>query len=392
VVALLGVVWVLIGLPAGGVGGAVMSASPRPVQRRRAVRVVVARPGARSHGVARSSAREHTARMQRARLLSAAVLTVDEVGWPDVTVAQIAGRARVSRRTFYDLFADREDCLLAMLDDAVARIEGELATTNAQGSWRVRVREGLWTILAFFDREPVLARVCVVEALRGGPLVLERREEIFARLAHVLDQGRGESPRAQASGLTAEGLVGAAFTIVHARLLRTDEGECLTGLAGELMSMIVLPYLGPAVARREQNRTGPAPASSRNGRPGPAEDRDPLRDVPMRLTYRTALVLDSVAQNPGASNRRIGEQADLYDQGQVSKLLARLERLGLLQNTGNGHTKGEPNAWHLTDLGERVTQQLSLSTPSEPKHEGTILSSSDRGASGPSVPQEEIVR
>jgi AcrR family transcriptional regulator len=301
--------------------------------------------------------------MQRARLLSAAVVAVSEVGWSDVTVAQIAARARVSRRTFYDLFSDRDDCLLAMLDDAVARIEGELlAMTSGQGSWRVRVRDGLWTILAFLDREPMLARVCVVEALRGGPVVLERREEIFARLAHILDQGRTESPRAQASGLTAEGLVGAAFTIVHARLLRA-EGESLTALAGELMSMIVLPYLGPAVARREQNRTGPTPAPSPDSRSGPVDD-DPLRDVPMRLTYRTALVLDSVAQNPGASNRVIGEQADLYDQGQVSKLLARLERLGLLQNTGEGHTKGEANAWRLTPLGERVTQQLSLDTPS----------------------------
>jgi AcrR family transcriptional regulator/DNA-binding MarR family transcriptional regulator len=299
--------------------------------------------------------------MQRARLLGAAVVVVSELGWSDVTVAQIAGRARVSRRTFYDLFSDRDDCLLAMLDDAVSRIEEELARISIEGSWRERVRDGLWTILSFFDREPVLAGVCVVQALRGGPVVLERREEIFTRLAAVLDEGRRESTREHASGLTAEGLVGAAFTIVHARLLRTD-GECLAGLAGELMSMIVLPYLGPAVARREQSRTGPIPTpQSPNSQS--RSDGDPLRDVPMRLTYRTALVLDSVAQNPGASNRVIGERADLYDQGQVSKLLARLERLGLLENTGQGHAKGEANAWHLTNLGERVTHQLSPTGP-----------------------------
>lgn len=83
----------------------------------------------------------------------------------------------------------------------------------------------------------------------------------------------------------------------------------------------------------------------------------------MRLTYRTALVLERVAQNPGASNRVIGERADVYDQGQISKLLGRLERIGLLQNTGEGrNAKGEPNAWCLTQLGERVTQQLALRT------------------------------
>jgi DNA-binding IclR family transcriptional regulator len=87
-----------------------------------------------------------------------------------------------------------------------------------------------------------------------------------------------------------------------------------------------------------------------------------LKDIPMRLTYRTARVLNAVAQHPGASNRLIGEHADIYDQGQVSKLLARLKRLGLLQNTGSGQAKGEPNAWRLTKLGERVTQQLALSS------------------------------
>ena len=55
---------------------------------------------------------------------------------------------------------------------------------------------------------------------------------------------------------------------------------------------------------------------------------DPLRDVPMRMTYRTALVLEQVAGYPGASNRVIGEGAGIPDQGQVSKLLARLEGLG----------------------------------------------------------------
>jgi DNA-binding MarR family transcriptional regulator len=86
---------------------------------------------------------------------------------------------------------------------------------------------------------------------------------------------------------------------------------------------------------------------------------DPLKDVPMRLTYRTARVLDGVATHPGASNRTIGEAADIYDQGQISKLLSRLERLGLLANTGDGQAKGEPNAWTLTPKGRQVTDSIT---------------------------------
>jgi DNA-binding MarR family transcriptional regulator len=252
--------------------------------------------------------------------------------------------------------------MLAVLDEVVGRVEHELAAANLDGlPWRERVRTGLWTILCFLDREPVLARVCVAQALRGGPRVLVRREEILARLAKALDAGRkGENARA-CPPLTAEGLVGAVFSIVYARLTRADR-KPLADLFGELMEMLVLPYLGPAVARREQGRSAPSvPVSATTAwhTEGIRIEQDPLRDVPMRLTYRTARVLETIAERPGVSNRVVGELAGVPDQGQISKLLARLERLGLTANTGDGHSKGESNAWSLTALGERVTAHLS---------------------------------
>jgi AcrR family transcriptional regulator/DNA-binding MarR family transcriptional regulator len=318
------------------------------------------------------AARGQVDEMQRARLLGAAVRVVDELGWSSVTVADIASRARVSRRTFYDLFANREECLLAVLDDTVRQLERDLAQAGLEddASWADRVRAGLFTILSFFDREPNLARLCVVQALRGGPRVLVWREDILARLAGIIDQGRGESARGEdCTVLTAEGLVGAASTIVYSRLHASKRREPLVSLLGELMSMIVLPYRGPAAARAERREIG----TFSSGRESPAGVKsptrsadlsggDPLAAVPMRLTYRTARVLQAAAENPGASNRQVGERADIYDQGQISKLLARLERLGLLVNTGEGHAKGEANAWRLTSLGEQVTEQLHLSS------------------------------
>jgi len=328
--------------------------------RRRALRART-----RGDGV---SQQVRVAELQRARLISAAVLVVDELGWSAARVAQITSRARVSRRTFYELFEGREDCLRAVLEDIVARIEGELADTELTGlGWAERVRGGLFVILSFFDREPVLARLCVVGSLQGAPKMLVWREDILARLVAILDEGRQESARAgECTVLTAHGLVGAANAILYTRLLRDRHGEPLVNLLGELMSLIVLPYQGPVVARGERNRALPALARGKGRgamreRAGGAITRfDPLREVPMRLTYRTARVLDGVRTNPGASNRVIGDAADTYDQGQISKLLARLQRLGLLANTGQGQAKGEPNAWTLTDLGEKVAQGLNL--------------------------------
>src|SRR5579862_8402280 len=184
-----------------------------------------ARSGVARRGASSSPVRVRVSEMQRSRLLAAAAAVVDEQGYARVTVADIAERARVSRRTFYDLFENREACLGALIEDVLERIEGEISRAGLDGlSWRERVRGGLVAILLFFDREPVLARVCVVQSLRGGPEVLKQREEILARLAAVLDEGRGEgagsSRKSGVTELTAEGLIGASLAIVYARLQR----------------------------------------------------------------------------------------------------------------------------------------------------------------------------
>jgi AcrR family transcriptional regulator len=315
--------------------------------------------------------RTRVGEIQRSRLLAGAITTIDELGYPRATIGRITARARLSRRTFYQMFANRDECFAAALEEVAAAIGGELSAAGFEGlPWRERVRVGVWRILAFFDREPELARVCVVQALRAGPQVLECREAILGQLAAVVDEGRKEGARGEGSTpLTAEGVVGAAFAILYSRLSRRD-GEPLAGLLGELMAMIVLPYLGPAAARRERARPAPATpvvaASTRAAAQRSA--RDPLADVNLRLTYRTARVLEGVAELSGRgsdpSNREVATFAGVSDPGQISKLLRRLERLGLLANTGAGHAKGEPNAWALTPEGERVTEGIRVHSAS----------------------------
>jgi AcrR family transcriptional regulator len=318
--------------------------------------------------------RTRVGEIQRSRLLAGAAAVIDELGYPRATVGQMTARARVSRRTFYQMFANRDECFAAVLEEVVAVVGAELAAAELGDlPWRERVRVGLWRVLAFLDREPALARVCVVQALGAGPLVLERREGILARLAAAVDEGREESARGEGlTPLTAEGLVGAAVSIVHRRLSgrggrETRSSAALTGLLGELMAMIVLPYLGPAAARRERVRpvlTAPSAVPRAPAPAAPRSARDPLADVNLRLTHRTARVLEGVAELGGhgsdPSNREVATFAGITDPGQISKLLRRLERLGLLVNTGAGHAKGEPNAWALSDKGQRVTQSIRM--------------------------------
>jgi len=138
-----------------------------------------------------------------------------------------------------------------------------------------------------------------------------------------------------------------------ARLVAGDAPP-LRKLTGPLMGMMVLPYLGPAAAQKEN--AAPIPPRQPRER---AASKDPLRDLQMRLTYRTVRVLLAIAESSGSSNREVGAAAGIDDQGQISKLLSRLERLGLIENAGAGQVRGAPNAWTLTERGVEVERLVA---------------------------------
>ncbi len=292
--------------------------------------------------------------IQRSRMLAAAVRTVEELGYAQMTVAQVIGRARVSRKTFYDVFSDREDCFLAAFDEALER--GRALATEAyerEDGWREGVRAALARLLAFMDEEPGMARLCIVEALAAGERVLERRAEVLEEIANVIDRGReaGGGQR-EPPEVTAEGVVGAVLAVLHGRVVEAGR-EPFLPLLGSLMSIIALPYLGPRAASREAERPAPElPATSPGRRRGGSPD--PLAGLNMRLTYRTVRVLAVIAEHPGASNREVAEGSGITDQGQISKLLNRLGRLRLIENLGEGQERGAANAWHLTARGSAV--------------------------------------
>ncbi len=332
--------------------------------------------------------------MQRARILTAMAQVIAEHGAGSATVARVVTRARISRRTFYDQFSSCEECLLSMFEVTVERaVAIACGAAVASSSWREQVRAGLGALLEFFEEEPASGSLLVVDALGAGPHVLERRAFVLGEVATVLDRGRSEAKGDRAPSslpLTAEGMVGAVLSVIHARMSgrgaqRRGKGtavasssprsalapnDSLVELLNPLMAMIVLPYLGPAAAQRELERPalkvqGASKARGQaSGLAGAVSVSDPLADLPMRLTYRTMRVLGAIAEGPGSSNREIGDAAGASDQGQISKLLTRLEKLGLVENSsGQGHQPtGEPNAWCLTALGERVSDAMWVSS------------------------------
>jgi AcrR family transcriptional regulator/DNA-binding MarR family transcriptional regulator len=303
--------------------------------------------------------------IQRSRILGAMAEEVAMRGASSVTVARVIARAGVSRRLFYELFADIEDCFLATFDWAVERARvAAVEAFTAEDGWREGLRSGLAELLRFLDEQPLLAQLCVVHAAGGGPRVLELRSRVIAQLCGVVERGRAHVSGNRVPGpVVAEGVVGAVIAVLYTRLLGegagSDGAPPLIDLHGELMSLIVLPYLGSSVARKELERPAPSARPQARpveplpqGRPGP-EQRG------ARLTYRTVRVLRTIAELPAGSNREVAERAGIVDQGQISKILTRLEYQGLVVNRGgNGTARGTPNAWWLTEHGEQLEQEL----------------------------------
>lgn len=311
----------------------------------------------------------HVSEMQRRRLLRAMVEVAGERGYERATVGQTCKRAGVSRRTFYDLFDDRDDCFLAALDHLEGRIGGEMSPALAEGRWCERVRGALTVLLELFDTEPAVARLCLIETLKAGTGVVERRQVVLDRLAAIVDEGRGESRAADPPPLTAQSVVGGVLAVVHARLISKGRGgaesarSSLVELVSPLMGMIVLPYLGQAASRRELQRRQPAKTITiKTSQAAPAMVSDPFKDLPIRITFRTVRVLETISAEPDASNREIGRDAGVSDQGQMSKLLRRLEKSGLIENHGMGQMRGERNAWRLTPHGRGLLHAVSPTT------------------------------
>lgn len=298
--------------------------------------------------------RSHLASVQRTRILSAMAEVCARRGVARATVSEVVLRAGVSRRTFYELFTDCEDCLFATLERSVVlaseRLQGACARPGEH--WPERVRAGLLELLAFFDEEPYVAWLLLVGWLGAGERALERRRELVAELTAAFVRQHGpDLTSSELSRLTAEATIAAVLTALHTRVL--DRKGPLLELANPLMSMIVLPYLGTAAARRELQR--PLALSSSSSKP--AAGRDGFN---IRVTYRTIRVLDAIARQPGASNRTIGNLAGIRDQGQVSKVLRRLRERGLIDNAGDDRSKGLANAWTLSARGLELWVALGM--------------------------------
>lgn len=200
--------------------------------------------------------RELVTRSQRERLLAAVVRVAGVKGYESTSVADILEEAGVGRESFYELFEDKQDCLLAARAILVDDLEAAAAAAyGGPGPWVERARKALAAVLDWFAADPAAARVVVVEPAAIGAVSRDLFREDFDRFNKLIDNGLDAEERTpdlpQAVGLA----VGAGLARVYEEVVR-DRATELPALLPQLTYEMLVPFVGEEAARVEARRAG----------------------------------------------------------------------------------------------------------------------------------------
>jgi AcrR family transcriptional regulator len=123
----------------------------------------------------------------RRRLLDAMSHTVARKGYAETTIADLAAQARVSRRTFYEHFDSKAECLIALYEVASEQALGVLrASIDPRRDWHEQVEQALEAYLSTLACNPMLLRTLFIAILGLGPEGLAARRRANRRLAEFI--------------------------------------------------------------------------------------------------------------------------------------------------------------------------------------------------------------
>jgi AcrR family transcriptional regulator len=198
--------------------------------------------------------RELVTRSQRERLLAAVVRVTAVNGYESTSVADILEEAGVGRESFYELFEDKRDCLLAaraiLIDDLSATVA---EAYNESGAWADRVRDALAAMLEWFAADPAAAKVIFIEFAAIGTASRELFRSDFSRFTKLMDEGLEQAEPVPGLPRATELAIGGALARIHEEVVRDRMPE-LPRLLPELTYELLVPFLGEEQAGVEQRR------------------------------------------------------------------------------------------------------------------------------------------
>lgn len=199
--------------------------------------------------------RETVTQSQRQRTIEGMIQAVAERGYAETRVVDAIERGGVSRKTFYELFGDKEDCFLAAYDAVFSRFyDATLAAYEADpdAQWTDRLRAALATLLEELANDAAAARFWVVEALAAGPKAVSRRDAAIREFTHFVDAGRAES-KLDLPGITSTAIVGGVFELLYSDILHGATTR-LPARLPEVVFWVTQPFLGAERAGEERRK------------------------------------------------------------------------------------------------------------------------------------------
>jgi AcrR family transcriptional regulator len=175
---------------------------------------------------------------------------ITEKGYAATTIADVVRHARVSKRTFYEHFEDKEACFLALYrfqSETSLAVVAEQATRPDLG-WRERIEVSTRAYFEMLAEHPALTKTLLMEIQAAGPRALALRRDVMQRFADqlraLLDQAREEHPELRAlSPALSTAIVGGIneLTLLAVEEGRTDRLAELTDTAVELLLAVLTP-------------------------------------------------------------------------------------------------------------------------------------------------------
>jgi AcrR family transcriptional regulator/DNA-binding MarR family transcriptional regulator len=322
--------------------------------------------GAIPEGGQRRSRLANGAATQRDRLVVATGQLVAEVGSPAIGVHHICQRAGVSRRTFYDLYADRDACFVDAHQEAFGRLVGhvEAAVREAGSEWEDRAVAVTQALLSAWDADRVLAHLCLVAAVGGNGETVALRRTAIAQIAALLADAPAQP---LAAGPVLAGAIGSVWELAFSRLTEEPDSS-IAELAGTAIYLMLTPFAGRRqAAARAAGRGGGAAYVTRWTPTVVGGDDEPG----LLVTELTGQTLRYLSRHPGAANIDIARAVDVRHESQISRHLSRLERAGMVSRRKEGRT----NAWVLTARGEEAARTLS-----DPRADAAGLTTGAKGS------------
>jgi AcrR family transcriptional regulator len=227
---------------------------------------------------------------QRDRLLAGMITAANGDGYAGANVSAVIAEAGVSRPTFYDYFADKDDCFLAAVADVQERLLREVRKAVRDQPPEHALYATVRALIGFATSEPAMARFLTNEPMAGGPMAFDARDRGTAAIERIIEQNYRRVDRTtQIPDFSSRMLIGGIYRLLASRLRRGEPN--ISGLADDLVGWIT-SYEQPIGEHRWRTlKAVPSPS------PSPFLPNSPLRVPDPLPPGRPRMPEEQIAEN-----------------------------------------------------------------------------------------------